>query len=233
MTFRILLVISGIFLALGASGQLRLRDTTKTTHRNRFMPTGMRVGVDAVSIIKDRRQENFSGWEASADVETHRYLVAADYGKWGRIFSTDSVSYRNDGTYWRAGVDANFLTHDPERNVFFIGFRYARARYDESMSMTVEDPLWGFVEREYVNSDMSARWFELTTGLKVKVWKLIWLGYTARFKFGLKDQEEFEMLSHDIPGYGNTNKETYWGFNYLLMIRIPLGPTRAILPAKK
>jgi hypothetical protein len=101
------------------------------------------------------------------------------------------------------------------------------------MSLIVEDPLWGTLDRDYANPGISARWFELTSGLKVKVWKFIWLGYTARFKFGLKDQDGFEMLSHDVPGYGRTNKESYWGFNYQVMLRIPIRPAGAIVSTVK
>jgi hypothetical protein len=159
--------------------------------------------------------------------------LALDYGRWGRDYLSDTLSYSNTGTYWRAGVDVNFLNRDPDRNVFFFGFRYARADYSESMSMVFEDPLWGPVDRDYENFHLKARWIELTTGLKVKIWKIIWLGYTARMKFGLKTDESLELISHDGPGYGRTDKDTYWGFNYLIMLRIPLRQATPIMPSKK
>jgi hypothetical protein len=198
-----------------------------------WKPAGVRFGTDIISIIKDRRQENFSGWEMNGDVELHRYLLAAEYGKWGRDFLDDTSAYNNSGTYWRAGVDVNFLTRDPDRNVFFIGMRYARSKYSESMSLIAEDSVWGVVNKTYENTDETARWFELTTGLKVKVWKIFWLGYTARLKFGLKKNEDREMLSHDIPGYGTVDKDTYWGFNYYLMVRVPLRPDAPIIRSAK
>ena len=48
-----------------------------------------------------------------------RYYVAIEVGRWGRTLNSDSAAYANSGSYWRAGVDVNFLTKDPERNVFF------------------------------------------------------------------------------------------------------------------
>jgi hypothetical protein len=239
MALRLLFIAILAFCWIASSGQTRnnnssQNDTLKVdTVKNRFLPTGIRIGTDVISIIKSQRQQNFSGWEMNGDIDFNRYLLAMEYGKWSRDFPGDSASYINDGTYWRVGVDANFLTKDPERNVFFIGFRYARSSYSESMSLIGRDTIWGDFQREYVNEDMSARWLELTTGLKVKIWKFIWLGYTARFKFGLKDQDGFEMLSHDIPGYGRTNKDTYWGFNYQLMIRFPIRSAPVVVPGTK
>lgn len=210
------------------------RDTLRVdTVRNRFIPTGVRVGTDIISIIKDRRQADFAGWEANVDVDIHRYLLSFDYGKWGRDFLNDSASYSNNGTYWRAGVDVNFLTRDPERNVFFIGFRYGRSSYSEEMSLLLQDSIWGSLDRTYNNNNVTAGWLELTTGVKVRIWKFIWFGYTARFKFGLSDPKSTVMMSHDVPGYGKTNRDTYWGFNYQVMIRLPLSKAGPVLPPRR
>jgi hypothetical protein len=54
------------------------------------------------------------------------------------------------------------------------------------------------------------------------MWKMIWMGYTARFKFGLKTNETGPMLPHDVPGYGRTDKESTWGFNYQIFVRLPV-----------
>ena len=41
------------------------------------------------------------------------------------------------------------------------------------------------VPLEYHDGGVNAHWIELTGGLRVKIWKAMWMGYTARFKFGL------------------------------------------------
>ena len=236
MTARLLFALVFLLTAGGLSAQnIVVPDSVSrdSIPEKTFRPAGIRFGTDVVALIKDQRQENFTGWEFNTDVEIHRYMIAAEYGKWGRDFLDDTTSYSNDGTYWRAGIDVNFLTRDPDRNAFFIGMRYANSRYSESMSMIVKDSIWGAVSRDYENIDLTARWFELTTGLKVKIWKIIWLGYTARLKFGLKRDEDEPMISHDIPGYGVVDKNTYWGFNYYVMLRVPLMPDRPILRSPK
>ncbi|HEY0739980.1 MAG TPA: DUF6048 family protein [Chryseosolibacter sp.] len=203
------------------------------TVKNRFLPTGIRIGTDVIAIVKSNIQDDFTGWEVNADVDFNRYYLNFDYGTWGRNFATDSAAYKNDGTYWRVGVDVNFLLKDIDRNLFFIGLRYGRASYNEQMLIVSDDDIWGVYSNSYINPAATARWLELTSGIKVKIYKFIWLGYTVRFKFGLKGKGQDQMISHDIPGYGRTDKETAWGFNYQLMFRIPFRPLPPLPPQKK
>ena len=189
-----------------------------------FVPTGVRVGTDALALIKTGYEERFSGWEVNADIDFHRYFLAVDFGNWQRSIPSDQGNYSNDGTYFRIGADMNFLTKDPYKNVLFFGARYARSSFSEEYYTVVTDPVWGDAEGTFINQDVSARWFELTGGLKVKIWKILWLGYTARFKFALAMSDTPEMIPHDIPGYGTNDidKESTWGFNYQVLIRLPL-----------
>lgn len=189
-----------------------------------FVPTGVRIGTDVLALIKTGYEERFSGWEVNADIDFHRYFLAVDFGNWQRTIPSDQGDYSNDGTYYRIGADMNFLTKDPYKNVLFFGARYARSSFSEEYSTVVTDPVWGGVEGTFINQDATARWFELTGGLKVKIWKVLWLGYTARFKFALALSDTPQMIPHDIPGYGTNDieKESTWGFNYQVLIRLPL-----------
>jgi hypothetical protein len=204
--------------------------------KERYLPTGLRIGTDAIAIARGMYSDNFKGWEVNADVDFHRFFLAMDYGNWSLDYPNDSVSYSNSGKYWRVGADVNFLTKDEERNMFFVGLRYGRSRFDETFRVFDGDPAWGENDRfdnPYLNTNVPARWFELTTGIKVKMLSWFWMGYTARFKFGLKTGSTPEMLPYDIPGYGKTHKETTWGFNYNLMFRIPFRPHPPLPPSKK
>ena len=206
----------------------------RDTIRNRFLPTGVRVGYDAISFAKSRLQNDFHGWEFEGDIDFNRYYFTLEYGNWGRnLVAGSTATYANDGNYWRVGIDVNFLTRDPDRNVFFLGARYGRSVFTESMSIVASDPLWGDVSDSFYHSGVKASWIELTTGLRVKIWKIFWMGYTGRLKFALSTDGSPEMLSYDVPGYGRTHRETTWGFNYYLMLRIPVRAAPPPPPAKK
>jgi hypothetical protein len=208
-------------------------DTVQTDSvRHKYLPTGIRLGTDLISLVKTRTQSNFHGWEANGEIDLDRYFLAVEYGTWGKDRGDDSASYSNQGTYWRAGIDVNFLTHDPDRNVFFLGARYGRSVFSERMSLISVDPTWGLLTDDFRHSGIHASWLELTAGLRVKLWKILWLGYTGRFKFGLKYDKTEDMLPYDVPGFGTTDKETTWGFNYYVLIRIPLRKAPPV-PLKK
>jgi hypothetical protein len=162
-----------------------------------------------------------TGWEVNADVDFGRYYLALDYGAWSRKDNLDNGYYENDGRYLRAGVDVNFLLKDPDRNMVFLGFRYGRSSFDEQLTyMTTLDD-FGDIETTLSNSGATAGWLEVTGGLRVKIWKALWMGYTARLKFSPSVQGDEGMKTYDIPGYGKTSKSTYWGFNYQIFFRIP------------
>jgi hypothetical protein len=202
-------------------------DTVREKHD--YRPTGIRFGTDLLSIVKSNTDETFDGWEVNADVDFYRYYLAVDYGYWARDYLAESGTYNNDGTYWRIGADVNFLTKDPDKSMFFLGFRYGRARFSEKLVVARTDELWGSLDATYINSNTPAGWLELTTGLRVKLWKFIWLGYTARLKFALTTNDNLTMEPHDVPGFGRTNKDYYWGFNYQLFFRLPVRKAPSIL----
>ena len=218
----VLLALAGIQLATDAYAQSEADSIAIDTVRNKFLPTGIRAGMDLLALGKSRFQDSFNGWEFQGDVDFNRYLLAVEYGHWGKNLNSDSAIYANSGTYWRAGIDVNFLTKDPDRNVFFLGARYGHSVFTESMNVMRYDPIWGLLDDSFYHSDINAHWIELTAGLKVKIWKIFWLGYTGRLKFGLSTKNTPEMLPYDVPGFGRTDKETTWGFNYYLMIRLPV-----------
>lgn len=203
------------------------------TVRNRYLPTGVRIGFDALSYGRTRFLENFRGWEFQGDVDFSRYYLTLEVGNTGRDLASDSATYANSGDFWRAGIDVNFLTKDPDRNVFFLGARYGRATFTESMTIMRYDDIWGFMSDNFYHTGVKASWVELTAGLRVKIWKIFWLGYTGRLKFALSTKGSQEMLSYDVPGFGRTDKGTTWGFNYYVMIRIPVRKAPPPPPGKR
>lgn len=216
------------FCAYG-QGSTKPADTTQT-RKLKFLPTGVRLGTDLAGIIKSNIVDDFSAWEITTDIDFHRYLVVADFGYSASGFHANGAEYNNDGNYWRLGIDANFLTRDKDRNAFFLGLHYGRSSYNESMTIVSEDPLFGTLTDNFSNTGLQANWLELNGGLKVKIWKWMWLGYTARYKFSLKSDESKEMLTHEVPGYGRTNNPATWGFNYYVFIRLPFRKASSILP---
>jgi hypothetical protein len=213
-----LLVIS---ISSFAQGTKKEEVIAPDTTLSKYIPTGVRIGTDALSIARTFYDKSFSGWEVNADVDFYRYYVAIEYGQWSRTFNPDAGFYKSDGSYFRIGPDINFLLKDPDRNLLFFGLRYGHSKFSENLNVQTTDPLWGSTNESYTNSGVTAHWYELVTGIKVKMWKMIWMGYTGRFKFGLSTNEKGALIPSDVPGYGRTDKDSTWGFNYHIFVIIP------------
>lgn len=191
-----------------------------------FRPSGIRIGYDVYGGVWGALDKSFNGFEASADVDFYRYYLTVDAGNWSRNFTGENDQYTNSGNYMRAGADVNFLKKDPDRNMFFIGARYGWGWFSETLVKSTNDPVWGSTTETLVNANGKALWYELTAGLRVKMYRFFWMGYTIRYKFGLQTTGTGELEPYDVPGYGSTYKNSTWGFNYLLLLRIPVRKER-------
>lgn len=188
----------------------------------RYVPTAIRVGMDVISPIRTFTDSKFKGLEFNADMDFYRYYLNVDIGRWERDLETDTEVYTNRGNYFRVGVDVNFLKKDADKSMFFIGARYGHGKFSENLTITSQDPVWGTSTDSYANTDVKANWTELTTGLKVRMFGIFWMGYTARYKFWLNTDAPKGFIPHDVPGYGKTYNEYTWGFNYYIIFRIPV-----------
>lgn len=200
-------------------------DTVKVVRD--YHPTEIRIGTDVLAIGKSFAQDDFKSWELNGDIDLDRYFAALDIGSSSRDILSTKGHYTNSGTYFRLGGELNFLKkNDPKKNpggnALFIGARYARGIFSETLQVSGSDPVWGNYENGWSNTNASSRWFELVGGLKIRMWKMLWLGYTARYKFGLHTSQSEQMLPHDVPGYGGTEKKSVWGFNYQIFVTIPV-----------
>lgn len=194
-----------------------------------FRPTGIRLGTDLISLIKTNTQKNFSGWELNGDVDFANYFAVLDIGSWSRDFVMPNGEYQNSGTYFRIGADVNFLRKDPDHNMFFLGVRYGFSSFHESLTYHETLPLYGYVPHTVSNPSVTGNWAELTTGLRVKVWKQFWVGYTARMKFAATTKGQTpDMSPYDMPGYGPVQQAPWWGFNYQVFWRFPIRKEKVV-----
>ena len=108
-----------------------------------YAPTGVRLGTDLISLVRNQIESKYYGWEVNADIDFYRYYLAVDYGYWAKHLPIKNGSFENAGNYFRVGADVNFLLRDPDRNMVFLGYRYGQSTFDHSATYTkylVADP---------------------------------------------------------------------------------------------
>ncbi len=195
-------------------------DTVKIS----FRPKGLRLGADLVGVTKSAIDADKTELEFSAEVELHRYLVNFEYGQFEVLRSGGDASiYQNKGAYFRTGIDINLFRKETDVNILFFGLRYGKATFDDQLQYLQTSTFFSDNTIDRSNTNINARWYEMTAGIKLRIAHNFWLGFTNRFKFSLKTDDSDTLTPHDIPGYGRASEESTWGFNYLLMYRIPFG----------
>lgn len=231
-TIRFFISVFLLFLAFLAYGQEK-KEAKAPKPKKDFRPSGFRVGTDLIDIGKTVATNTFTGWELNGDIDFANYYLAMDVGTWGKDILIDNGDYKNSGTYYRVGIDVNFLGKDPDRNMFFIGFRAGHSSFSESVNYTsTPKHFFSPLTTNSSNPNASGNWGELTTGLRVKIWKGLWLGYTARMKFAPTVHGSPNFVTYDMPGYGVVQNSPWWGFNYQVFWRFGWREVK-VLPEKK
>ncbi len=234
-------ITSILLLLLVCPSQAQEVDSVKTD-KLKFVPSGIRVGMDLVSYgqavvkngIKAFTQGEVRQWKFNADIDIHRYFLNFEYGKFERQWNDPYFIYINEGSFFKVGPDINFLQRDPDHSALFVGFRYAKANYSDIIIFDYTNDYWSDGSNFAENTTLKSSWYEITTGMKVRIYKFLWTGYTARFKFNVNDNHANNELSpYWIPGYGLAEAESRWGFEYWLMFRIPFRKYSPVVPKVK
>ena len=202
-----------------AQDDIDVVDSTKVKFN--FIPKTFRVGVDVVGLTKMGLKNDYTEVDLTTDIAIDKYFLTIDYGILESSRVGTDVNYVLVGSFIRIGPEVNFLKNDPDGNAFFFGLKYARGKSNHTLDFTYSDPIFGnLVDTRKLNS-VSARWMELNTGVKVKLFQEVWLGFTGRLKFALKHDNSIVLTPYEIPGYGFSEQKVMWGFDYYVFYRIP------------
>lgn len=201
--------------------------------REKIYFRSLRFGTDVLALALSS-SPRFGGWEVNADADFGPFYLVGDYGYWAKNETlVTGGEYQNQGTYWRIGADVNILKQDPDRNMLFFGLRYARSSFSDQINFTVNDQVFGPQQYALANPNANAAWMELVAGLRVKVWKEFWMGFTSRLKMALAVRGNGELSTYDVPGYGVIGGGSTWGFNYQVFWRIPFERQNKPQPVKR
>jgi uncharacterized protein DUF6048 len=212
-----------LMFSLGAYAQQESEFAVKldSTIHNKWIPTGVRFGIDIAGPIYNQFEPKISNYEVMADVDFGKFFGVVEIGK-GAYNSNDAVTnYSNSGLFFRGGADINMTARDASLNVLYFGLRYATSNFSESLKADLPSNGWGTTLLDLEQQNSLASWIEMNMGLRIRIWKSIFMGYTLRFKL-LKhntfNQGKFE--TYFIPGYGLASNTSNWGISYYIQYRI-------------
>ena len=199
--------------------------------QSKYNPSALRVGTDLYGIGRTIFGEDRLKFELNADLALDKYFLVADFGIDNLQLDNRTInsqpdneqtfSYKNDGYYFRIGADVNFMEDDPDNHVIFFGIRYARSFFNDQLTWQARHDFFEVPAIESGNNSVRGRWFELAAGMKVNLWKELFVGYTVRYKFFRKINNEGFLTPYEMPGYGVYEKENRVGFHYQIFWRFP------------
>ena len=188
--------------------------------KRQYIPTGIRLGADILGPALQLFDERKLSYEFTAEVDISNYLLVFETGYQEFAERNDNVDYAMNGNFSRIGPAVNFLSRDKDLNSFTFGLRYAWASFNETVTGSVEEDNWGAVPVDFDIRNNTSRWFEMTTGVKVRLWKGLFAGYIFRFRFGRGGSvPEVPFEPYFVPGYGLAARTSTWGFRYYVLYR--------------
>jgi len=197
------------------------------------LPSAVRIGTDVMMLGESALNNETQRFEVTGDIDVYKYFISADLGWSQKQIAGDGFTYENSGNYGRIGIDYNFIFSDVDDHVIFYGLRYARSFYNETFDYSMNDETYGSFDMSDKVQNGKARWLEMNVGLKTKIWKQFYLGWTGRFKFGRKSSGDGDFNSYEIPGFGLTTDKSRFGFSYYIYYRFRDKPRIMPKPEKE
>ncbi len=184
---------------------------------------GVRIGADLVPFAGYFFTPQQKGAAFTVDVEFRDgWFLTAEGGYLNYRKNEVDYTYLNDGRYFRAGIDHNFVSRLPSENdIIYWGVRLATGSFTHSVDpVVIRSGYWGDHRSSVAPETMHPFWTELTVGIRVEMFKNFFIGWNIRGRF-LLQLPNSNFPPFIVPGYGYAGKSFSIGFNYVLAYRIP------------
>lgn len=188
------------------------------------------VGVDLWDPIMRAFGQHYGLIGFSAGVNLHnRYRPVVEIGLGNASYTPDDGNYTYKGKmapYFKIGMDYNFFYNSSSAYEAYAGVRFGFSRFSyELTDITVDSPYWDETTRfDIPSQSVTASYFELLFGIKVKVWRGISLGWTLRYHSVMNDGNPHYGNPWYIPGYGSRGGS--WAGGFSIYYTIPLNKRR-------
>lgn len=198
----------------------------------------------AAALAAEKAIPLFAGVSVSADVCGAVMAACTPYGQYeaaarinlrGRYFpifeigigtsnhtnETTEIHYKVHAPYFRLGMDYNVAKNHRSGNRIFVGVRYAFSSYNYDVDgPNLTDPVYGTVQ-PYRFSGLRGtnHWGEALFGLEAKVWGILHLGWSVRYRLRIYNKKSPLGNPWYVPGYGKNDTHALGGtFNVIFDI---------------
>ncbi len=177
------------------------------------------IGVDIWDPVMRIFGQKYGLIGFQAQVNLHnRYLPAFEIGL-GQAKNTPAgmnFSYTSPVSVWfKIGADYNFLYNSNPDYMLTVGARYGFSPFSYSLSdITIDQGYWQETQHPQIPSQrVTAGWYEISFGLRVKLWGPISAGWRFHYHGILHQSHTRYGDPWYIPGYGASGRSITGSFS--------------------
>lgn len=166
----------------------------------------------------------YGQYEAAARLNLRgRYFPVFEMGVGVSNHTNDATDlhYKVHSPYYRIGLDYNVAKNVRAQGRIFVGVRYAFSTYKFDVDgPDMVDPVYGGnVPFSYHGVRGTNHWGEAVFGLEARVWGILHLGWSIRYRMRFYNKRTIVDNSWYVPGYGKNDTHAIGGtFNVVVDI---------------
>lgn len=216
-----------VLVSITASAQEKKKDTI-IPRTERY---GLRVGADLYKIARSVYDDDYKGFEITADYRySKRIYIAAEIGNENKTTDEPQLNFTTKGSFIKLGADYNMYENwlDME-NLITIGARYGFSSFSQELnSYKIYNANPYFSDNSEIKDSrdfngLSAHWLEIVAGAKAEIFNNVFLGFSLRLNYLITQKEPIDFENLYIPGFNRTYDGKFGvGFNYSISYFIPL-----------
>lgn len=184
---------------------------------------GVSVSVDAAGAVMAVCCP-YGQYEAAARLNLRgRYFPIAEVGMGvsNHTNETTELHYKVNSPYFRLGMDYNVAKDVRSGNRIFVGLRYGFSTFKYDLDgPDITDAVYGTsTPFRYSGLKSTAGWGEVVAGLEAKVWGMLHLGWSVRYRMRIHNKKTEVGEAWYIPGFGKSDSHALGGtFNVIFDI---------------
>ena len=193
---------------------------------------GLRVGGDIGKLIRSFVDDDYSGFEISADYRLKKRLyIAGELGTEEKSEVTQYLDIDTKGSYIKGGIDYNMYQNWLDMdNMVYAGFRLGASTFSHTLNSYQVYSTNQYWQPQFSSNesqefkDLTAIWIELILGIKAELLNNLYLGLNVQLKGLMSQTEPNNFTNIYIPGFNKTydSSKIGVGYGYTLSYRIPL-----------
>lgn len=227
--------ICSLLLISLACASLRAQQKPKQKDKAPLL-SGIAVSADVVGFAMKAVGAKFANMEVGARVNLlDKYFPVAELGigDCQRDGAETGNTFSATAPYMRFGIDYNFnKKHNGNRLFGIFRYGFSSFKYDVGNG-SFADPVYGTTIALQVNGEKAtAQWIELGVGLETKLWSIIRLGWSLRYKKRVSMSCPDGGEPYFVPGFGKNN-DNGWGGTVTLVFDVGKGSFNSSKGGKK